>query len=64
MFINFWKPCQNLCGFENFVKAMLLYNVFDTLKVEHDLIMQFFVDIESTKKLNNITIIAIKLLLH
>jgi hypothetical protein len=31
MFISFWKPCQSLCGFENFVKAKLC-NVFNTLR--------------------------------
>ncbi len=32
MFISSWKPCQSLCGLENFVKAKLLCNVLNTLK--------------------------------
>jgi hypothetical protein len=64
MFISSWKPCQSLCGFKNFVKAKLLCNAFNTLKAKHELTMQSLVQIESTKELNNTTIIVIKLLLH
>jgi hypothetical protein len=33
-------------------------------KAKHDLTVQFFVQIESTKELDNIIVIVIKLLLH
>jgi hypothetical protein len=32
LFFLIMKPCQSLCGFGSFVKAKLLWNVFDTLK--------------------------------